>query len=485
MRKLKKYEVAATSKSIVKLFPEKSAVTELITPQGIATKIKGAWLDAYKLAGVALDSEQLEQIKEALSRQHIRRLLQELEENGITGRARVNCQPQKLAGLSFDEAMAQGLITPIVTLSEREKKRLGGPSGGRLGIFLRAKPKATKGLRLNVAINGYIKGSNSNDSNIEKQFLFTFMRQNDMRKLLAQAAKLAPREDIQAAMKAHHELVTAVNSAFKEYLLRAFASSEPLPGRLEVIPPPQQTSLFAGQPNEGSPAPHPALVPPSAAVIPNATAASSAPPPRPAADPPFVASPEDVRIPDAEFKQAVIAAFVDEGRAHPTPSQVRKVVDSLPDHACARQAFLDSLKKSMPRIQSPGVLDSHTRGFVAAWPALLDKLEADRAAERRQAVARTIENAPLPPEDLTGEWGTVKASLRNRVTPDGYDNWLRGTRQLTRAGASLYPLIEVPDQETLAWLTTEYAAFIARAFEDAGLVAPRYEVKSKTRTEVA
>jgi hypothetical protein len=100
---------------------------------------------------------------------------------------------------------------------------------------------------------------------------------------------------------------------------------------------------------------------------------------------PFVAAPEDARIPDAEFKQSVIAAFVDAGKPHPTPGQVRAVMEALPDHALARGAFLDSLRQSMPRIKYPGVLDSHTRGFVAAWPAMLDKLEAERAEAAKDA----------------------------------------------------------------------------------------------------
>jgi hypothetical protein len=128
---------------------------------------------------------------------------------------------------------------------------------------------------------------------------------------------------------------------------------------------------------------------------PSSTAAESPQPrkqPKTAAEP-FLASEEDVRIPDAEFKQALIATFVDAHRPHPLPGQIREVMGLLPDHAWARRAFLDDLLRSMPRIKTPGVLPGHARGFIDAWPRTLETLEAERAEEAlQQARSRDRQN---------------------------------------------------------------------------------------------
>ncbi len=108
-----------------------------------------------------------------------------------------------------------------------------------------------------------------------------------------------------------------------------------------------------------------------------------------------------------------------------------------------------------------------------------------QADVERQAEAVASADAPRAPEDFSGEWGKVKEALRKRVSPEGYDNWIRDTRQLSRPGASTSPLIEVPDKETLAWLTTEYRKPIAIEMAALGLAAPCYEVRSKPRAEVA
>lgn len=84
----------------------------------------------------------------------------------------------------------------------------------------------------------------------------------------------------------------------------------------------------------------------------------------------------------------------------------------------------------------------------------------------------------IPADNPNSEWAKVKKALRNRLSPEGYDNWLDDTRQLSRSGASL--LIGVPDAETRSWLITEYAEQIDDELAKVGLVA-RYEVFGDTQ----
>jgi hypothetical protein len=69
---------------------------------------------------------------------NMRRLLAEIEEHdGIITRVRANCQPYKLLGLSFGEALTQALITPVNQLPQKERKLL----TGRCLIYFHSKPR--------------------------------------------------------------------------------------------------------------------------------------------------------------------------------------------------------------------------------------------------------------------------------------------------------------------------------------------------------
>lgn len=129
----------------------------------------------------------------------------------------------------------------------------------------------------------------------------------------------------------------------------------------------------------------------------------------------FLAAESDTRIPDAEFKQAVIAAFVDAGKPHPSAGQLRDVIEGLPDHALAAPAFLADLRESMQRIKHPGVLSSHVRGFAAAWPARLEKIEFARVEEQRAETKHRMQQRGISTEleiATRGEtiWDTLTAA---------------------------------------------------------------------------
>ena len=121
-------------------------------------------------------------------------------------------------------------------------------------------------------------------------------------------------------------------------------------------------------------------------------------------------------MPDADFKQAVIAAFVDLGKPHPTPAQIREVDALLPDHAFARPAFLESLRKAMPRIKTPGVLPGHTRGFLDAWPRILEGLEMQRTGDRRQQdrILSRAREILATPADAKDRHGNLECDDRDR-----------------------------------------------------------------------
>ena len=55
-------------------------------------------------------------------------------------------------------------------------------------------------------------------------------------------------------------------------------------------------------------------------------------------------------------------------------------------------------------------------------------------------------------------WDQIRDYLRDRVSADGYDNWLKGTAFAGLDGETLY--VSVPDRETRAWLETEYTQLI-------------------------
>ncbi len=64
-------------------------------------------------------------------------------------------------------------------------------------------------------------------------------------------------------------------------------------------------------------------------------------------------------------------------------------------------------------------------------------------------------------------WDQIRNHLQQQISPEGYDNWLRGTSFAGIDGTTLF--VSVPDRETRAWLETEYAALVRDAIRDLGL----------------
>ena len=64
-------------------------------------------------------------------------------------------------------------------------------------------------------------------------------------------------------------------------------------------------------------------------------------------------------------------------------------------------------------------------------------------------------------------WDHVRNYLQEKVSAEGFDNWLKGTAQVGQEGDTLY--VSVPDRETRAWLETEYSSLIAAGIEELGL----------------
>jgi len=64
-------------------------------------------------------------------------------------------------------------------------------------------------------------------------------------------------------------------------------------------------------------------------------------------------------------------------------------------------------------------------------------------------------------------WDQIRNYLQQKVSAEGFDNWLKGTAQVGQEGDTLY--VSVPDRETRAWLETEYSNLIAAGIEELGL----------------
>src|SRR5215472_16027955 len=64
-------------------------------------------------------------------------------------------------------------------------------------------------------------------------------------------------------------------------------------------------------------------------------------------------------------------------------------------------------------------------------------------------------------------WDQLRHYLQQRVSAEGYDNWLKSTGFLSQEGGVLS--VRVPDTNTRAWLQTEYAQWIRDGIRDLAL----------------
>ncbi|MBZ5583476.1 MAG: chromosomal replication initiator protein DnaA [Acidobacteriia bacterium] len=76
-------------------------------------------------------------------------------------------------------------------------------------------------------------------------------------------------------------------------------------------------------------------------------------------------------------------------------------------------------------------------------------------------------------------WEQIRDSLRQKVSAENYDNWLKGTEFAGIEGDTLF--VAAPDRETRTWLETEFAVPIREAIEELGLPVRHvsYEVQLK------
>lgn len=122
-----------------------------ITPQGIASMLNTATVEAFHESKLELTDELKKTIR--VTKQHLRRVLVELEDDGLVVRTRVNTTWEKLQGKTLTECIAGSAVTPIADLSEADQKRI----YQRVAIFLLAKPRPAKSLEVEkVAKNGYL-----------------------------------------------------------------------------------------------------------------------------------------------------------------------------------------------------------------------------------------------------------------------------------------------------------------------------------------
>ena len=64
-------------------------------------------------------------------------------------------------------------------------------------------------------------------------------------------------------------------------------------------------------------------------------------------------------------------------------------------------------------------------------------------------------------------WDQLRNYLQQKVTAEGFDNWLKGTTLVCLESDTLY--VSVPDRETRAWLETEYAGLILTGIAELAL----------------
>src|ERR1022692_3983273 len=68
-------------------------------------------------------------------------------------------------------------------------------------------------------------------------------------------------------------------------------------------------------------------------------------------------------------------------------------------------------------------------------------------------------------------WDQVRKYLQQKVSAEGFDNWLKGTTLVGLEGDTLY--VSVPDRETRAWLETEYASLVLAGIAELALPVRR------------
>ena len=80
-------------------------------------------------------------------------------------------------------------------------------------------------------------------------------------------------------------------------------------------------------------------------------------------------------------------------------------------------------------------------------------------------------------------WDQLRNYLQQKVSPDSYDNWLRGTSFAGLAGDTLF--VTVPDRETRAWLETEYSTLVRSGIKELSLPVTQVMFEAQAGRETA
>jgi len=170
-----------------------------LSPGAIASKLQKIAIEECRKSKLELDDEQRKRQRPLGVR--IREVLEELEqEDGTITRVRANCEPKKLFGLTFDEAMAKNLITPIMNLSQRDRKKL----NQRSFVYVHLHPRPATKTALTRRVDDDVLNPPSKDDQIvkmlegPKQLAFRYLRAFGLPDAKF-AAKLAEEDEYQSA----------------------------------------------------------------------------------------------------------------------------------------------------------------------------------------------------------------------------------------------------------------------------------------------
>jgi chromosomal replication initiator protein len=74
-------------------------------------------------------------------------------------------------------------------------------------------------------------------------------------------------------------------------------------------------------------------------------------------------------------------------------------------------------------------------------------------------------------------WDQLQNYLRQRISQEAYENWLKGTSSIGVEGDIL--LVSVPDRETRAWIETEYGGLLKNGIRELGLPIRRVNFEAQ------
>lgn len=332
--------------------------TSPLSPFGIDNMLAKATSTAFIESGMDLTPEMRAQLR--IGKQHMRRALAEMEEaDGLVVRCRLNCKPAALHGKTLETGIKAGLLTRLRDIVDPDELRKLGTN--RVAIFLLAKPEPARNLD-QVARSGYLSEVKSFPvNNGPVQLLFDFMRKNELKQLISRAEKVASREDIQAALSAYQSAMEALTENFKQFLLVAIPSAEPIALKAPPAPIPQ-LGLFVVAKN------------PDFETVLNAM--------------------QQFCHPDDEAVEALIRACRENTRPQPSAVQIAESVRIKGPLAIGKDNPVGFLLTSVPRL-----FKSSAYAKQQALAAEVEASQLDRQGRGRQFLEALLQDASASEED--------------------------------------------------------------------------------------